>query len=165
MSWDTYSSLKTATEFWGLKLAAALCASTVLFKLLLLFLHQFPAPHVVGWISKKAKKYVFVFVFVLFCFFPPNFWLQQQLKAGRRRSLKLTSHTAESLRNSRPWNVSREGQQSCKGSGAQVLQGVAEGTGILQRGGGSGETLLLSTTAWKEVGVRWESASSPRYQQ
>jgi len=63
MSWDTYSSLKTATEFWGLKLAAALCASTVLFKLLLLFLHQFPAPHVVGWISKKAKKYVFVFVF------------------------------------------------------------------------------------------------------
>jgi len=27
--------------------------------------------------------------------------------------------------------VSREGQWSCEGSGAQVLQGVAEGTGIV----------------------------------
>ena len=30
----------------------------------------------------------------------------------------------------RHWNVSREGQQSCEGSGAQVLWEVAEGTGM-----------------------------------
>ena len=29
----------------------------------------------------------------------------------------------------RPWSMSRKGQESCKGSGAQVLWGAAEGTG------------------------------------
>lgn len=32
---------------------------------------------------------------------------------------------------SRPWITSREGQQNCEGSGAQVLRGMAEGTGIV----------------------------------
>ena len=32
------------------------------------------------------------------------------------------------------WSVSREGQQSCEGTGTQVLWGVAEGTGIVQSG-------------------------------
>ena len=36
--------------------------------------------------------------------------------------------------------------QAGEGSGAQVLGGAAEGTGIVQSGGGSGETLSLSTT-------------------
>ena len=31
-------------------------------------------------------------------------------------------------------SMSREGQQSCEGSGAQALQGVAEGTGVIQSG-------------------------------
>ena len=34
----------------------------------------------------------------------------------------------------RPWSVFREGQQSCEGSGAQILWGAAEGTGIVQSG-------------------------------
>ena len=34
----------------------------------------------------------------------------------------------------RPWSMSREGHQSCKGSGAQVLWGVAEGDWIVQSG-------------------------------
>ena len=55
-----------------------------------------------------------------------------------------------------------EGQQSCEGSGAQVLRAAAEGSGIVQSGGGSEEVLLHSTTAWKEVVVRWGSASAPR---
>jgi len=32
---------------------------------------------------------------------------------------------------SRPWSTSREGQQSCEGSGAQILWGAAEGAGIV----------------------------------
>jgi len=40
-----------------------------------------------------------------------------------------------------------EGQQSCEGSGAQVLRAAAEGSGIVQSGGGSEEILLHSTTA------------------
>ena len=36
--------------------------------------------------------------------------------------------------------MTREGQQSCEGSGAQILWGVAEGAGIVQLGGGSEET-------------------------
>jgi len=43
----------------------------------------------------------------------------------------------------RPWSVSREEQQSCEGSWAQILWAAPEGIRI---GGGSGETLLLSTT-------------------
>jgi len=39
----------------------------------------------------------------------------------------------------RPRNVSREGQRSCEGSGAQVLWGTAEGTGIVQSGGEEAE--------------------------
>ena len=31
----------------------------------------------------------------------------------------------------RPWSMSREGQQSCEGSGAQVLWEAAEGAGIV----------------------------------
>jgi len=34
----------------------------------------------------------------------------------------------------RPWNVSREGQQSCEGSGAQILWGMDEGAGIFKTG-------------------------------
>ena len=34
----------------------------------------------------------------------------------------------------RPWNVSREGQQSCEGSGAQVFWGEAKGAGTVQSG-------------------------------
>ena len=33
-----------------------------------------------------------------------------------------------------PWSMSKEGQQSCEGSGAQVLWGVAEGIGMVQPG-------------------------------
>ena len=33
-------------------------------------------------------------------------------------------------------SVSREEQRGCEGSGAQVLWGAAEGTGIVQSGGG-----------------------------
>ena len=46
-------------------------------------------------------------------------------------------------------------QGSCKGPGIQILWGAAERTGIVESGGGSGETPLLSTTARKEVVVRW----------
>ena len=34
----------------------------------------------------------------------------------------------------RPWGMSREGQQSCEGSGAQALWGGAEGAGIVKPG-------------------------------
>jgi len=34
----------------------------------------------------------------------------------------------------RPWSVSREGQRSCEGSGAQILWGATEGTRIVQSG-------------------------------
>jgi len=40
--------------------------------------------------------------------------------------------------------MSRDGQQSCEGSGAQLLWGAVEGTGIVQSGGGPGEILSLS---------------------
>ena len=43
--------------------------------------------------------------------------------------------------------MSGEGQQICKGSGAQLLWGVAEEAGAAEPSGGSGETLLPSTTA------------------
>ena len=40
----------------------------------------------------------------------------------------------------------REGQRSCEGSGAQVLWGAAEGTGLVQSGEEEArETLLHST--------------------
>jgi len=58
--------------------------------------------------------------------------------------------------------VSREGQRKCEGSGAQILWGTAEGTGIVQSG--EEEALgrpLLSTATRKEAVVRWWSASSP----
>lgn len=58
--------------------------------------------------------------------------------------------------------MSRGGQQSCDGSGAEVLWGAAEGTGMDQ----AGEQLLRGTlwfspTAWKEAVARWESALLP----
>jgi len=48
----------------------------------------------------------------------------------------------------RPWNVSKEGQQSCEGFGAPVLWGAVEGAEfvLVWRKVGSGETLSLPTT-------------------
>jgi len=34
----------------------------------------------------------------------------------------------------RPWNMSKEGQQSCEGTGAEVLWGLDEGIGLVQSG-------------------------------
>lgn len=48
-----------------------------------------------------------------------------------------------------------------EGSGAQVLCGVAEGTGIVSSGKAAGsEGTLLSTMTGMEGVVRWELASS-----
>lgn len=58
--------------------------------------------------------------------------------------------------------MSREGRWSCEGCGAQVFWGTAEGTGVVQSGGVSGETLILSTVAWNEVVARWGLAAAPR---
>jgi len=41
----------------------------------------------------------------------------------------------------RPWSMFREGQQSCEGSGAHVLQEVAGGTGVVQSGEEDTQTL------------------------
>ena len=62
--------------------------------------------------------------------------------------------TRETLR---PWRVSKDVQQSSEGSGAHVLWGAAEGTGIVQ----SRETGLLSTSHWTEVVERWGLALLP----
>ena len=43
-------------------------------------------------------------------------------------------------------HIQRKGSEADEGSGAQVLWGATEGTGIVQSGEGSGETLSLSTT-------------------
>jgi len=58
--------------------------------------------------------------------------------------------------------VSREGQQSCEGSGEQVLQGLVEGTGIVQSGEeeGSGEISLLSTKQ-KNKKMLWQGEGWP----
>ena len=71
---------------------------------------------------------------------------------------------APHYKTSRPWSVSREGQRGGEESGAHVLLEAAEEVGIVQSGGGSGKTLLLFKNPWKEVVVRWGSASAPRYQ-
>lgn len=73
-----------------------------------------------------------------------------------------TSGPLSTRKTGRPWGVSREGQQSYQGSRAQILWGEAVGTGMLQPGGGSGNTLLLSATVWKELAARWGLFSSPR---
>ena len=46
---------------------------------------------------------------------------------------------ASDYKTSRYWSMSREGQQSCEGSGAQVLCGEAEGAGIVQSGEGEAQ--------------------------
>jgi len=57
----------------------------------------------------------------------------------------------------RPWNMSREGQWSWWGAWSTNLMenGWGNWDCLVWRRGGSGETLLLSTTAWKEAVVRW----------
>ena len=48
----------------------------------------------------------------------------------------------------RLWNVSKEGQQSCEVSGAQLLRGVAEGMGLfhLERGRYREDLIALSSS-------------------
>jgi len=60
-----------------------------------------------------------------------------------------------------PGTCPEMGNEVGERSEAQVLWKAAEGTGIVQSGEGSGETLSLFTTTWKEDVVRWGSASSP----
>ena len=58
--------------------------------------------------------------------------------------------------------MSREGQRSCEGSGAQGLWGAGEGAGIVQAAEEKAQGIpYRSTTAGKEAVVRWRSASSP----
>jgi len=44
---------------------------------------------------------------------------------------------------SKPWSMSREGQQSCEESGAQILWGATEGTGIIQSEKEEAQRLLI----------------------
>jgi len=60
-----------------------------------------------------------------------------------------------------PGACPEKGNETGEESGAQILRGVAEGTGFVQPGGFSGETWLPTTATWKEAVVRWASASSP----
>jgi len=65
-----------------------------------------------------------------------------------------------------PWSVPREGQQSWWKVWSTSLMRSSSGNWdcSVWRRGSSGETLSLSTTAWKEVVVRWGFASSPGLQ-
>lgn len=57
-----------------------------------------------------------------------------------------------------------KGNGAGEGSGTLVLYQAAVGAGIVYPGGGSGETLLLSTTMWKEAVARLGLVFSPRQQ-
>lgn len=57
----------------------------------------------------------------------------------------------------RPWNMSRDGQWSCEGSGEHVW---GNWDGSIWSRGASGEILLLPTAPWKEVAGRWGLASA-----
>ena len=59
----------------------------------------------------------------------------------------VSTQNLSTRKTSKTWNLSREGQWSCEGSGAQVLRETAEGARVVQSGGGSGEILSISTTA------------------
>lgn len=56
MSWDTCSPFKTTGEFWGSKLAEALCAATVLFTLVWLTHHcfSFSSTHLLHFMGQKS---------------------------------------------------------------------------------------------------------------
>ena len=51
---------------------------------------------------------------------------------GRTSSTAFSFGPFTTRKTSRPWNLSREGQQSCEGSGAQTLWRAAEGAGVVQ---------------------------------
>ena len=63
---------------------------------------------------------------------------------------------------SRPWSVFREGQQSWRGVWSTGLMRSSRRSWdcSIWRERGSGETLLLSITTWREVVVSWGLASS-----